>query len=55
MESGNHVSITELRLSYHYIREQPWAMTAVNGLLADSFMEQPIFHVCQDATVFLWA
>jgi hypothetical protein len=44
MESEERVSITELRLSYHYIKEQPWAMTAVNGLLAAYFIEQPSFR-----------
>lgn len=38
-------TITELRLSYRYIKEHPWVVTAVNGFLSAYFMEQPGFRV----------
>lgn len=45
METGQDFTITELRLSYRYIKEQPWVVTAVNGFLSAYFMEQPSFRV----------
>ena len=36
---------TELRLSYRYIKEHSWVVTAVNGFLSAYFMEQPGFRV----------
>jgi hypothetical protein len=36
---------TELRLSYRYIKEYPWVVTAMNGFLSAYFMEQPGFRV----------
>lgn len=45
MESEAQATIIELRLSYRYIKEQPWVVTAVNGFLSAYFMEQPSFRV----------
>ncbi len=45
MESGEDISVTELRLSYRYIKDHPWVVTAVNGFLSAYFMEQPSFRV----------
>jgi hypothetical protein len=45
MESEEQVTMIELRLSYRYIKEQPWVVTAVNGFLSAYFMEQPSFRV----------
>lgn len=45
MESEEQGAITELRLSYRYIKEHPWVVTAVNGFLSAYFMEQPGFRV----------
>lgn len=45
METGQEITITELRLSYRYIKERPWVVTAVNGFLSAYFMEQPSFRV----------
>jgi hypothetical protein len=45
MESEAPVTMIELRLSYRYIKEQPWVVTAVNGFLSAYFMEQPSFRV----------
>jgi hypothetical protein len=45
MESEAQAMMTELRLSYRYIKEQPWVVTAVNGFLSAYFMEQPSFRV----------
>lgn len=45
MESHEHITTTELRLSYRYIKEHPWVVTAVNGFLSAYFMEQPSFRV----------
>lgn len=45
MESEEQVAMTELRLSYRYIKEHPWVVTAVNGFLSAYFMEQPSFRV----------
>jgi hypothetical protein len=45
MEPPDNVTVTELRLSYHYIKEHPWVVTAVNGFLSAYFMEQPSFRV----------
>jgi hypothetical protein len=45
METGQDITITELRLSYRYIKEHPWVVTAVNGFLSAYFMEQPSFRV----------
>jgi hypothetical protein len=45
MESEAQATMIELRLSYRYIKEQPWVVTAVNGFLSAYFMEQPSFRV----------
>ncbi|NGZ97335.1 MAG: hypothetical protein CV089_14655 [Nitrospira sp. WS110] len=45
MEAGQDITITELRLTYRYIKEHPWVVTAVNGFLSAYFMEQPSFRV----------
>jgi hypothetical protein len=45
MDSEEHTVITALRLSYRYIKEHPWVVTAVNGFLSAYFMEQPGFRV----------
>ncbi|MFY4730756.1 hypothetical protein [Nitrospira sp. BLG_2] len=45
MESEEQAAMTELRLSYRYIKEHPWVVTAVNGFLSAYFMEQPGFRV----------
>ena len=45
MESQDDVTVAELRLSYRYIKEHPWVVTAVNGFLSAYFMEQPSFRV----------
>ncbi len=45
METGQDITITELRLSYRYIKAHPWVVTAVNGFLSAYFMEQPSFRV----------
>lgn len=45
METGQDITTTELRLSYRYIKEHPWVVTAVNGFLSAYFMEQPSFRV----------
>jgi hypothetical protein len=45
MESEEPTTITELRLSYRYIKEYPWVVPAVNGFLSAYFMEQPSFRV----------
>ena len=45
MESEEQTTMTELRLSYRYIKEYPWVVTAVNGFLSAYFMEQPSFRV----------
>lgn len=45
MESDTTSIMTELRLSYRYIKEHPWVVTAVNGFLSAYFMEQPSFRV----------
>ena len=45
MESEAQVTTTELRLSYRYIKEHPWVVTAINGFLSAYFMEQPSFRV----------
>ena len=45
MESEEQATMIELRLSYRYIKEQPWVVTAVNGFLSAYFMEQPSFRV----------
>ena len=45
MEQKENLIITELRLSYRYIKEHPWVVTAVNGFLSAYFMEQPSFRV----------
>ena len=39
------ITVTELRLSYRYIKDHPWVVTAVNGFLSAYFMEQPSFRV----------
>lgn len=45
METGHDITITELRLTYRYIKEHPWVVNAVNGFLSAYFMEQPSFRV----------
>ena len=45
MESDEQVAMVELRLSYRYMKEHPWVVTAVNGFLSAYFMEQPSFRV----------
>jgi hypothetical protein len=45
MESEEQITTTELRLSYRYIKDHPWVVTAVNGFLSAYFMEQPSFRV----------
>lgn len=45
MEPREDVSVVELRLSYRYIKDHPWVVTAVNGFLSAYFMEQPSFRV----------
>jgi hypothetical protein len=45
MESEEQIITTELRLSYRYIKDHPWVVTAVNGFLSAYFMEQPSFRV----------
>ena len=45
MESDEQAATTQLRLSYRYIKEHPWVVTAVNGFLSAYFMEQPGFRV----------
>ena len=45
MKSEEQAAMTELRLSYRYIKEHPWVVTAVNGFLSAYFMEQPSFRV----------
>jgi hypothetical protein len=37
--------VVELRLSYRYLKEHPWVVTAMNGFLSAYFMEQPSFRV----------
>ncbi len=45
MEIEDNTTIIELRLSYRYVKEHPWVVTAVNGFLSAYFMEQPSFRV----------
>ena len=45
MEPGQEAQMTEVRLSYRYIKEHPWVVQAVNGFLSAYFMEQPSFRV----------
>jgi hypothetical protein len=45
VETEENGTITELRLSYRYMKEHPWVVTAVNGFLSAYFMEQPGFRV----------
>ena len=45
MESEEQITVTELRLSYRYIKDHPWVVTAINGFLSAYFMEQPSFRV----------
>lgn len=45
MESDAQITVTELRLSYRYIKDHPWVLTAINGFLSAYFMEQPSFRV----------
>lgn len=45
MDPQDTITVMELRLSYRYIKEHPWVMTAVNGFLSAYFMEQPSFRV----------
>ena len=45
MESEEQITVIELRLSYRYIKDHPWVVTAINGFLSAYFMEQPSFRV----------
>src|SRR5512146_807112 len=45
METGQHNQLVELRLSYRYVKQHPWVVTALNGFLSAYFMEQPSFRV----------
>ena len=45
MAAEENTTVTELRLSYRYIKEHPWVVTAMNGFLSAYFMEQPSFRV----------
>ena len=45
METSQDITVAELRLTYRYIKEHPWVVTAVNGFLSAYFMEQPSFRV----------
>ncbi|HSA84648.1 MAG TPA: hypothetical protein VLE46_00580 [Nitrospira sp.] len=45
METEENGTVAELRLSYRYMKEHPWVVTAVNGFLSAYFMEQPGFRV----------
>ena len=45
MNSEHEIHVVELRLSYRYVKEHPWVVTAVNGFLSAYFMEQPSFRV----------
>lgn len=45
MDCQDDVTVTELRLSYRYIKAHPWVVTAVTGFLSAYFMEQPSFRV----------
>ena len=45
MDTPDNLTVTELRLSYRYIKANPWVVTAVNGFLSAYFMEQPSFRV----------
>ena len=47
MDSEHQTHVVELRLSYRYMKEHPWVVTAVNGFLSAYFMEQPSFRVQQ--------
>jgi hypothetical protein len=39
------MQVVELRLSYRYVKEHPWAVQAVTGFLSGYFMEKPGFRV----------
>jgi hypothetical protein len=45
MESEELITVTELRLTYRYIKDHSWVVTAINGFLSAYFMEQPSFRV----------
>ena len=45
MESEEQITVTELRLTYRYIKDHSWVVTAINGFLSAYFMEQPSFRV----------
>jgi hypothetical protein len=45
VETEENGTVAELRLSYRYMKEHPWVVTAVNGFLSAYFMEQPGFRV----------
>lgn len=45
MDPQDNSTVTELRLSYRYIKTHPWVVTAVTGFLSAYFMEQPSFRV----------
>jgi len=45
METDQYNILTEIRLTYRYIKEHPWVVTAINGFLSAYFMEQPSFRV----------
>ena len=45
MSPQDDITIAELRLSYRYMKEHPWVVSAINGFLSAYFMEQPSFRV----------
>lgn len=45
VDTEEDVHQVELRLSYRYAKEHPWAVQAVTGFLSAYFMEQPGFRV----------
>ncbi len=45
VNTDHNIDVVELRLSYRYMKEHPWVVTAVNGFLSAYFMEQPSFRV----------
>jgi hypothetical protein len=42
-EQANHC--VEIRLTYRYIKTNPWTVQAINGFLSAYFMEKPGFAV----------
>ena len=45
MDAEQDGQLVELRLSYRYVKAQPWVVMAIIGFLSDYFMEQPSFRV----------